>query len=54
MRTTSFARPALFAGRHHAFEAEALGLLKAHVQGEVLEEDAVFTMLLARRPGRAA
>ncbi|MEU3862211.1 hypothetical protein AB0F03_33530 [Streptomyces sp. NPDC028722] len=26
LRTTSFVRPALFAGRHREFEAEALGL----------------------------
>ncbi|WP_454663039.1 class I SAM-dependent methyltransferase [Streptomyces avermitilis] len=45
LRTTSFARPALFAGRHPAFEAEA------HARGGVLNEDSVFTVLLARRPG---
>ncbi|MFI0928664.1 class I SAM-dependent methyltransferase [Streptomyces sp. NPDC021012] len=54
LRTTSFARPALFAGQHHEFEAEALDLLKAHAQGGVLEEDTVFTVLLARRSGGAA
>ncbi|MFG2836056.1 methyltransferase domain-containing protein [Streptomyces zaomyceticus] len=53
LRTTSFARPALFAGRHREFEAEALGLLKAHARGRVLPEDAVFTVLLGRRPGGA-
>ncbi|MEU7647266.1 class I SAM-dependent methyltransferase [Streptomyces huasconensis] len=52
LRTTSFARPALFAGRrHHEFEVEALALLKAHARGGVLAEDAEFTVLLARRPG---
>ncbi|MGW1520477.1 methyltransferase [Streptomyces sp. NPDC002287] len=54
LRTTSFARPALFADRHHEFEAEALGLLQSHAHGGVLEEDAEFTVLLARRPGDAA
>ncbi|MFJ3934447.1 methyltransferase domain-containing protein [Streptomyces sp. NPDC090029] len=54
LRTTSFARPALFADRHREFEAEALGLLKAHARGGVLKEDAEFTVLLARRPGGAA
>ncbi|WP_328485962.1 class I SAM-dependent methyltransferase [Streptomyces zaomyceticus] len=54
LRTTSFARPALLAGRHHEFEAEALALLKAHARGGVLKEDAEFTVLLARRPGGAA
>ncbi|MFJ8165501.1 hypothetical protein ACIRBY_31915 [Streptomyces sp. NPDC096136] len=51
LRTTSFARPALFAGRHHTFEAAALRLLQDHAAGGVLEEDTVFTVLLARRPG---
>lgn len=51
LRTTSFARPAIFASRHHEFEAEALSLLKAHARGGVLKEDAEFTVLLARRPG---
>ncbi|MFJ3877154.1 class I SAM-dependent methyltransferase [Streptomyces sp. NPDC090077] len=54
LRTTSFARPALFAGHHHDFEAAALRLLQEHAGGDVLEEDAVFTVLLARRPGGAA
>ncbi|MEU6346476.1 class I SAM-dependent methyltransferase [Streptomyces sp. NPDC046977] len=54
LRTTSFARPALLAGRHHAFEASALRLLQDHADGGVLTEDAVFTVLLARRPGGAA
>ncbi|MFE0087722.1 methyltransferase domain-containing protein [Streptomyces sp. NPDC058991] len=51
LRTTSFARPALFADRHQEFEAEALRLLQSHARGGVLKEDAVFTVLLARRPG---
>ncbi|MFE1294019.1 hypothetical protein [Streptomyces sp. NPDC058731] len=45
---------ALFAGWPREFEAEALGLLKAHAQGGVLTQNAVFTVLLARRPGGAA
>lgn len=51
LRSTSFARPALFADRHHQFEAEALGLLSTHARNGVLEERTVFTVLLARRPG---
>jgi ubiquinone/menaquinone biosynthesis C-methylase UbiE len=51
LRTTSFARPALFADRHREFEAAALRLLQDHADGGVLTEDAVFTVLLARRPG---
>ncbi|KES02913.1 methyltransferase [Streptomyces toyocaensis] len=54
LRTTSFARPALFAGRHGEFETAALRLPQDHAGGGVLEEDAVFTVLLARRPGGAA
>ncbi|MFI7087618.1 class I SAM-dependent methyltransferase [Streptomyces anulatus] len=54
LRTTSFARPALFAGRHPEFEAAALQLLQDHADGGVLKEDAVFTVLLARRPGGTA
>ncbi|MFK0119292.1 class I SAM-dependent methyltransferase [Streptomyces sp. NPDC090994] len=54
LRTTSFARPALFAGRHLEFEATALRLLQDHAGGGVLTEDTVFTVLLARRPGGAA
>ncbi|MEV7866638.1 class I SAM-dependent methyltransferase [Streptomyces sp. NPDC088124] len=54
LRTTSFARPALFADRHTEFEAQALGLLRGHARGGVLQEDAEFTVLLARRPGGAA
>ncbi|GHG12311.1 class I SAM-dependent methyltransferase [Streptomyces filamentosus] len=51
LRTTSFARAALFADRQQDFEAEALQLLHAHARGGVLKEYAVFTVLLARRPG---
>ncbi|MFE3634731.1 methyltransferase [Streptomyces sp. NPDC059168] len=54
LRTTSFARPALFAARHHEFEAAALRLLQDHADGGVLKEDTLFTVLLARRPGGAA
>ncbi|MFD8727722.1 methyltransferase domain-containing protein [Streptomyces sp. NPDC059611] len=54
LRTTSFARPALFDGRHPEFEAAALQLLQYHAVGGVLKEDAVFTVLLARRPGGTA
>ncbi|MFJ4151927.1 class I SAM-dependent methyltransferase [Streptomyces galbus] len=54
LRTTSFARPALFAGRHQEFEAAALRLLQEHAGGGALKEDAVFTVLLACRPGGAA
>ncbi|WP_328786370.1 class I SAM-dependent methyltransferase [Streptomyces sp. NBC_00273] len=50
LRTTSFARPALFSGRYHEFEAAALQLLQDHASGGVLKENAVFTVLLARRP----
>jgi hypothetical protein len=52
LRTTSFARPALFAGRHQGFEDDALRLLHEHARGGVLREDAVYTVLLARRPRR--
>ncbi|MEE1931531.1 class I SAM-dependent methyltransferase [Streptomyces sp. TRM 70351] len=51
LRTTSFAGPALFADRHHEFEAEALRLLQGLARGGVLKEDAAFSVLLARRPG---
>ncbi|MFE0704902.1 class I SAM-dependent methyltransferase [Streptomyces sp. NPDC058872] len=51
LRTTSFARPALFADRHHAFEAAVLRLLQEHARGGVLKEDTEFTVLLARRRG---
>lgn len=53
LRTTSFAGPELFGERHNAFEDEARALLHAHAAGGgSLLEDAVFTVLLARRgPG---
>ncbi|MFE1191255.1 methyltransferase [Streptomyces olivaceoviridis] len=51
LRATSFHRPALFAGHHPEFETAALRLLQDHAVGGVLKEDAVFTVLLARRPG---
>ncbi|MEU5092082.1 hypothetical protein [Streptomyces sp. NPDC021356] len=54
LRTTSFARPAQFAGRLGEFEAAALRLLQDHADGGVLKQDAVFTVLLACRPGGAA
>jgi ubiquinone/menaquinone biosynthesis C-methylase UbiE len=54
LRSTSFARPALFADRHQAFEAEARRLLDAHARSGTLREEAVFTVLLARRPGTAS
>ncbi|MFD9602856.1 class I SAM-dependent methyltransferase [Streptomyces sp. NPDC059970] len=63
LRGTSFARPSLFdvphtppelAGRRHPrFEQEARALLEEYVHGEGLVEDAVFTVLLARRGGAA-
>ncbi|MFB8137422.1 class I SAM-dependent methyltransferase [Streptomyces mirabilis] len=51
LRSTSFAHPALFGGQHARFEQEARSLLEEHSHGEGLVEDAVFTVLLARRPG---
>ncbi|MFB7356081.1 hypothetical protein [Streptomyces gardneri] len=51
LRSTSFARPDLFGGRHDRFEAEALELLERHSERGSLVEDAVFTVMLARRPG---
>ncbi|MFE7709233.1 class I SAM-dependent methyltransferase [Streptomyces sp. NPDC057486] len=53
LRSTSFAGPELFGQRHAAFEAEARTLLDAHAAGDSLSESAVFTLLLARRPGVA-
>ncbi|MGW6388959.1 class I SAM-dependent methyltransferase [Streptomyces sp. NPDC055103] len=53
LRSTSFARPALFGGRHGHFEAEARELLAEHAEGGDLAEDTAFTVLLARRPGCA-
>ncbi|MFI6352409.1 class I SAM-dependent methyltransferase [Streptomyces sp. NPDC050743] len=51
LRSTSFARPALFGDQHARFEQEAHLLLEEHARAEGLIEDAVFTVLLARRPG---
>lgn len=53
LRSTSFARPELFADRHAEFEAEARQLLNDHARSGVLREEAVFSMLLARRPDEA-
>ncbi|MFE0774274.1 NUDIX domain-containing protein [Streptomyces sp. NPDC058861] len=54
LRSTSFARPALFGDRHPRFEAEARALLEQHAAKEGgLVEDTVFDVLLARRPGGA-
>jgi len=53
LRSTSFAHPQLFGERHAAFEDQALGLLHAHAVDGVLVEEAVFTVLLARRGGGA-
>ncbi|WP_445525420.1 hypothetical protein [Streptomyces cyslabdanicus] len=53
LRTTSFARAELFAGRHAAFEGGALALLDELAAGGSLPEGAVFMVLLARRPGGA-
>ncbi|MFE2936559.1 class I SAM-dependent methyltransferase [Streptomyces sp. NPDC059278] len=44
------ARPDPEVGRHKAFEAEARQLLDVYAKGGVLREEAVFTVLLARRP----
>lgn len=54
LRTTSFAGADLFKERHCAFEADAWWLLDAHAGEGLLVEDAVFTVLLARRPGGAS
>ncbi|MFF5969925.1 class I SAM-dependent methyltransferase [Streptomyces sp. NPDC012769] len=54
LRSTSFARPDFFGGRHDRFEAEALELLERHSELGGLVEDAVFTVLLAQRPGGKA
>ncbi|MFF7443278.1 class I SAM-dependent methyltransferase [Streptomyces sp. NPDC008122] len=53
LRSTSFARADLFKDRHTPFESEALALLERHATDGVLIEDAVFDVLLARRPGGA-
>ncbi|MFK0017172.1 class I SAM-dependent methyltransferase [Streptomyces sp. NPDC091027] len=52
LRSTSFARPDLFAD-HPGFEEQARALLLRHSQDGVLHEDGVFTVLLARRPGES-
>ncbi|MFE4333285.1 class I SAM-dependent methyltransferase [Streptomyces sp. NPDC056831] len=54
LHSTSFAQPDLFQDRHEAFEAEARQLLDAYAKDGVLQEEAVFTVLLARRPGTAS
>ncbi|MEY9840499.1 trans-aconitate 2-methyltransferase [Streptacidiphilus sp. EB103A] len=48
--STSFAAPSLFGDRHEAFREEALELLASYAVDGALVEDAVFTVLLARRP----
>jgi ubiquinone/menaquinone biosynthesis C-methylase UbiE len=53
LRTTSFAGPELFGERHAVFESEARAVLHAHSTDGLLVEDAVFTVLLARRGGGA-
>jgi hypothetical protein len=52
-RSTSFAGADLFGARHAAFEDEARALLDELATGGSLVEQAVFTVLLARRPGGA-
>jgi hypothetical protein len=52
-RSTSFAGADLFGARHAAFEDEARALLDELAAGGSLVEEAVFTVLLARRPGGA-
>lgn len=47
-------RPDPVVGRHKEFEAEARQLPDAYAQGGMLREEAVFTVLLARRPGTAS
>jgi ubiquinone/menaquinone biosynthesis C-methylase UbiE len=54
LRSTSFAQPDLLKARHNAFEAEARQLLDVYAEDGVLQEEAVFTVLLARRPGTAS
>ncbi|MFE5592923.1 hypothetical protein [Streptomyces sp. NPDC056549] len=52
LRSTSFARCELFGDRHARFEVEARALLERHAAKEGgLVENAVFDVLLARRPG---
>ncbi|MFJ6783848.1 class I SAM-dependent methyltransferase [Streptomyces yangpuensis] len=50
LRSTSFARPDLFTD-HARFEGQAQALLHEHAKDGVLNEEGVFTVLLARRPG---
>ncbi|MFG2561961.1 class I SAM-dependent methyltransferase [Streptomyces sp. NPDC048496] len=54
LRSTSFAGAELFGQRHAAFEDEAHTLLHTHAIDGSLVENAVFTVLLARRPGSAS
>ncbi|WP_405690054.1 hypothetical protein [Streptomyces sp. NBC_00057] len=54
LRSTSFAHPDLFQDRHEAFEAEARQLLGTCAKDGTLQEEAVFTVLLARRPWTAS
>lgn len=54
LRGTSFAGAELFGQRHAAFEDEARTLLHTHATDGSLVENAVFTVLLARRPGGAS
>ncbi|MGY3334036.1 diadenosine tetraphosphate (Ap4A) HIT family hydrolase/SAM-dependent methyltransferase [Streptomyces filamentosus] len=51
LRSSSFAGAAQFTERHADFEGEARLLLERHAAGAGLVEEAVFTVLLARRPG---
>ncbi|WP_406499862.1 class I SAM-dependent methyltransferase [Streptomyces sp. NBC_00846] len=53
LHTTSFAGPELFGEQHAEFEDEAHTLLHAYAADGLLTEHAVFTILLARRPGGA-
>jgi SAM-dependent methyltransferase len=53
LRTTSFAGAELFGDDHAAFEADARALLTTHAGERPLVENAVFTVLLARRRGGA-
>ncbi|WRZ87854.1 methyltransferase domain-containing protein [Streptomyces sp. NBC_01007] len=53
LRSTSFAGADLFGERHAAFEDEARTLFDELADGGSLLEEAVFTVLLARRPGGA-
>jgi hypothetical protein len=53
LRTTSFAGADLFVDRHTAFEEEARALLDDLANGGSLLEEALFTVLLARRPAGA-